>query len=98
VSYTRVISTEIKLLSGMKSCRDDLIARTKTGRGCFVLASVEGGWRGAKSKDRKKPGYVINYVPYSLSLCLGISIFIRYIFVLFYPIVPPAKCSFFVSF
>jgi hypothetical protein len=39
VSYTRVILTEIYNLSGMKSFRDDLIARTKTGRGCFVLAS-----------------------------------------------------------
>jgi hypothetical protein len=39
VSYTRVILTEIYHLSGMKSFRDDLIARTKTGRGCFVLAS-----------------------------------------------------------
>jgi hypothetical protein len=40
VSYTRVNLTEIYLLSGMKSCWDDLIARTKTGRGCFVLASI----------------------------------------------------------
>ncbi len=37
--YTRVILTEIYQLSGMKLCRDELIARTKTGRGCFVLAS-----------------------------------------------------------
>ncbi len=41
-SYARVILTEIYHLSGMKSFRDDLIARTKTGRGCFVLASNTG--------------------------------------------------------
>jgi hypothetical protein len=37
--YTRVILTEIYHLSGMKSFRDDLIDRTKTGWGRFVLAS-----------------------------------------------------------
>ena len=39
-SYTRVILTEIYHLLGMKSSRDDLIDRMKTGWGCFVLASV----------------------------------------------------------
>jgi hypothetical protein len=39
VSYTRVVLTENYRLSGMKSLWDDLIARTKTGRGCYVLAS-----------------------------------------------------------
>jgi hypothetical protein len=38
-SYTRVILTEIFHLLGMKSFRDDLIDRMKTGWGCFVLAS-----------------------------------------------------------
>jgi hypothetical protein len=38
-SYTRVILTEIYHLLGMKSSRDDLIDRMKTGWGCFVLAS-----------------------------------------------------------
>ncbi len=38
-SYTRVILTEIYKLSGMKSFRDDLIDRMKTGWGRFVLAS-----------------------------------------------------------
>jgi hypothetical protein len=37
--YTRVILTEIYHLSGMKSFRDDLIDRMKTGWGRFVLAS-----------------------------------------------------------
>jgi hypothetical protein len=38
--YTRVILTEIYHLSGMKSFRDDLIDRMKTGWGRFVLASL----------------------------------------------------------
>jgi hypothetical protein len=38
-SYTRVNLTEIDHLSGMKSFRDDLIDRMKTGWGRFVLAS-----------------------------------------------------------
>ena len=38
-SYTRVILTEIYHLLGMKSSRDDLIDRMKTGWGSFVLAS-----------------------------------------------------------
>ncbi len=38
-SYTRVILTEIYHLSGMKSFRDDLIDRMKTGWGRSVLAS-----------------------------------------------------------
>jgi hypothetical protein len=38
-SYTRVILTEIYHLLGMKSFRDDLIDRMKTGWGSFVLAS-----------------------------------------------------------
>ncbi len=37
--YTRVILTENYHLSGMKSFRDDLIDRMKTGWGHFVLAS-----------------------------------------------------------
>ena len=37
--YTRVILTENYHLSGMKSFRDDLIDRMKTGWGRFVLAS-----------------------------------------------------------
>jgi hypothetical protein len=37
--YTRVILTENYHLSGMKSSRDDLIDRMKTGWGRFVLAS-----------------------------------------------------------
>jgi hypothetical protein len=39
--YTRVILTEIYHLSGMKSFRDDLIDRMKTGWGRFVLASMK---------------------------------------------------------
>jgi hypothetical protein len=39
ISYTRVILTETYHLSGMKSFRDDLIDRMKTGWGRFVLAS-----------------------------------------------------------
>ncbi len=39
-SYTRDILTEIYRLSGMKSFRDDLIDRMKTGWGRFVLASL----------------------------------------------------------
>jgi hypothetical protein len=39
--YTRVILTEIYHLSGMKSFRDDLIDRMKTGWGRFVLASKQ---------------------------------------------------------
>ncbi len=35
----------------MKSCRDDLIARTKTGRGCFVLASHKIGDKGTGDKS-----------------------------------------------
>jgi hypothetical protein len=42
-SYTRVILTEIYYLSEMKSFRDDLIDRVKTGRGRFVLASIISG-------------------------------------------------------
>jgi hypothetical protein len=38
--YTRVILTEIYHLSGMKSFRDDLIDRMKTGWGRVVLASI----------------------------------------------------------
>ncbi len=38
-NYTRAILTEIYNLLGMKSFRDDLIDRMKTGWGCFVLAS-----------------------------------------------------------
>ncbi len=37
--YTRVILTEIYHVSGIKSFRDDLIDRMKTGWGRFVLAS-----------------------------------------------------------
>jgi hypothetical protein len=37
--HTRVILTEIYHLSGMKSFRDDLIDRMKTGLGRLVLAS-----------------------------------------------------------
>ncbi len=37
--YTRIILTEIYHLSGMKSFRDELIDRMKTGWGRFVLAS-----------------------------------------------------------
>ncbi len=37
--YTRVILNEISHLSGMKSFRDDLSDRMKTGWGGFVLAS-----------------------------------------------------------
>jgi hypothetical protein len=37
--YSRVILTEIYHLSGMKSFRDDLSDRMKTGWGRFVLAS-----------------------------------------------------------
>jgi hypothetical protein len=36
---TRDILTVIYRVSGMKSFRDDLIDRMKTGWGCFVLAS-----------------------------------------------------------
>jgi hypothetical protein len=39
-SYTRDILSEIYSLSGMKSFRDDLIDRMKTGWGRFVLASI----------------------------------------------------------
>ncbi len=38
-SYTRVILTEIYHLLGMKSFRDDVIGRMKTGWGRLVLAS-----------------------------------------------------------
>ncbi len=38
-SFTRVILTDIYHLLGMKSFRDDLIDRMKTGWGRFVLAS-----------------------------------------------------------
>jgi hypothetical protein len=42
--YTRAILTEIYHLSGMKSFRDDLSDRMKTGCGRFVLASnLRGG-------------------------------------------------------
>jgi hypothetical protein len=41
-SYTRVIWTEIYHLLGMKSFRDDLIDRMKTGCGRLVLASKGG--------------------------------------------------------
>jgi hypothetical protein len=43
--YTRVVITEIYRLSGMKSFRDDLIDRVKTGWGRFVLASRVGTYR-----------------------------------------------------
>jgi hypothetical protein len=41
--YTRVILTENYHISGMKSFRDDLIDRMKTGWGRFVLASNKYG-------------------------------------------------------
>jgi hypothetical protein len=38
--HTRIILTEIYRLSGMKSFRDDLIGRMKTGWGRFVLHGI----------------------------------------------------------
>jgi hypothetical protein len=50
--YTRVILTEIYHLSGMKSFRDELIDRMKTGWGPFVLASLEGYRHQPASADK----------------------------------------------
>ena len=48
--------TEIYHLLGMKSSRDDLIDRMKTGWGCFVLASLEHGLLSRGRIDRVDSG------------------------------------------